>query len=186
MVRLGISAPSLQGRRCSRTGTPESTWEIDGIHNEHNFQRDRAYDPYGRTDDPKKIPSYASVSLSCHNVEDNTPALARVYVQIPDLNTEHESPGDRARQAREYTPTEVRAFKAFNRKGLTCTPRLLGHKQIKQNNRGPVPDGFLTYLVWEIVPGERLGTGTGKARNFWTFDRSERDLIREAFKESLV
>lgn len=60
---------------------------------------------------------------------------------------------------------------------------------MQQDRSGPVPGSSLTHLVWEFVPGERLGGPTvraasvGCATTSWRLPRSERDLIRAAFRE---
>lgn len=66
------------------------------------------------------------------------------------------------------------------------TPRLLAFQEATQGPDGPVPDGFLVYVVWEIVPGLRLGDKFGKATPYWeTFTtKEERNLIRTAFGSS--
>ncbi|OOF98733.1 hypothetical protein ASPCADRAFT_2166 [Aspergillus carbonarius ITEM 5010] len=55
----------------------------------------------------------------------------------------------------------------------------------KQDDTGFVPGGLITWLVWEVVPGIRLSDPCGAAA-FWALDISERDAIREAFKESIM
>lgn len=35
-------------------------------------------------------------------------------------------------------------------------PTLLAYKEGKQDNNGVVPDGYITYIVWDKVPGESL------------------------------
>lgn len=49
-----------------------------------------------------------------------------------------------------------------------------------------VPGGFVTFIVWQLVPGLRLGDPRG-ANPFWNpiKDRTERDFIRERFKYTL-
>lgn len=45
-----------------------------------------------------------------------------------------------------------------------------------------MPDGFVCYLVWNILPGIRLGDKRDRRPLFWTLPRSERDDIRGAFE----
>lgn len=35
-------------------------------------------------------------------------------------------------------------------------PSLLAYKQGKQGNDGLVPDGYITHIVWDMVPGKSL------------------------------
>ena len=74
---------------------------------------------------------------------------------------------------------------AWKQKQLRITPRLLDTKKDKQDDTGFVPGGLITWLVWEVVPGIRLSDPCGAAA-FWALDISERDAIREAFKESIM
>ncbi|KAJ5940085.1 hypothetical protein N7516_000253 [Penicillium verrucosum] len=77
--------------------------------------------------------------------------------------------------------------KAFIRiyiQGWSNTPKLLGYKTDKKDRSGLVPGGFIIWLVWEIVPGLRLGDGNG-ADPFWALESYEREQVRLAFLEAL-
>ncbi|RAL05513.1 uncharacterized protein BO80DRAFT_441094 [Aspergillus ibericus CBS 121593] len=111
-------------------------------------------------------------------------ALMRIYIQVPLEGTEAEPPLIRAQQARsEFRPREQGALEQYHDSGIT--PRLLDKKLDRQEPWGVVPGGFLLRLVWEIVPGERLGLGYGESM-FWGLPDEERVLIREKFRVGLM
>lgn len=150
-----------------------SQWKIVGKLNEHSTQRSQAeHDHYGGT-------SIASTKLLCQSSTDPTKkAYMRIVQQIPILNTESLSTEKRPRQATRYTPPELDAYRKLT--NSTNTPKLLGYKVTTQDESGLVPNGFLIYLVWEIVPGLRLGAKLGPDP-FWRLERSERNKIRSSF-----
>ncbi|KAJ9202264.1 hypothetical protein DTO164E3_3193 [Paecilomyces variotii] len=76
------------------------------------------------------------------------------------------------------------AYRDLTEKGSSNTPKLLGYKTDKQDRSGLVPGGFIIWLVWEIVPGLRLGDGNG-ADPFWALEVHEREQVRLAFLEAL-
>lgn len=157
-------------------------WKIDKIIKEYDNQMDQK-------NVRKDAPSYAAIKLSCSKVGDrSTQAMMRVYVQIPYTNTELEDTATRAQQAMSFKPEELHAYQilAKDRWVSKITPSLLGYLEFKQNDSGLVPGGFLTYIVWQIVPGLRLGDYSGDATWLWESiqERAERDLIRARFKET--
>jgi hypothetical protein len=127
--------------------------------------------------------SYSQAKLLCRNVANPAKeAFMRIYMQIPDQGTEFDPPEDRAQQALSRTPIEFTALKTFTDKKSNITPILLAYKEDKQDNSGIVPSGFITYLVWNILPGLRLGDNLGGA-TFWALPRPERDNIRALFEK---
>ncbi|RAK78102.1 uncharacterized protein BO72DRAFT_495636 [Aspergillus fijiensis CBS 313.89] len=99
-----------------------------------------------------------------HHRDDTQPtqqALMRVYKQIFIVGTESQSAGERARQARQHIPLEE-----------------------QQGNADRVPGGYIHTIVWNIVPGIRLGDACS-AKVFWSLARAEQDLIRDAFQRTL-
>ncbi|OOQ90521.1 hypothetical protein PEBR_04313 [Penicillium brasilianum] len=107
----------------------------------------------------------------------------RIYVQVPHRKTEMDDAVTRSRQAIKYGPPELIAYRDLTEKGSSDTPKLLGYKIGKQDRSGLVPGGFITWLVWEIVPGLRLGDGNG-ADPFWALERGERNQVRSAFQKA--
>ncbi|KAJ5377505.1 uncharacterized protein N7496_004914 [Penicillium cataractarum] len=106
-------------------------------------------------------------------------------MQIPYIGTEYDSPSSRATRATTFSPAEVVAFKIFSQKRSKVTPQLLGYKEDKQDSKGHVPEGFIIYLAWQIVPGLLLGDYSG-AKAFWNLEAGEREEIRAAFNDSFL
>lgn len=151
-----------------------SKWSILEVLREHDDQK---YET-------AKDPSYASIELSCIEVEGHhRRSMMRIIMQVPYLGTEEKDSVTRAKQAMEFRTAEFRAFLTFAKKESTCTPRLLGYREDQQDSLSPIPGGFITYYAWQAVPGIRLGDYTGKAPQFWTLDKEEREKIRIAFRQ---
>lgn len=83
-----------------------------------------------------------------------------------------------------WTPEELASLLDLTEKGSNITPKLLGYKIGTQDRSGLVPGGFIIWLVWEIVPGLRLGDSNG-ADSFWGLKSFEREQVRSAFIEAL-
>lgn len=139
-------------------------------------------------------PSYASIKLLCAEV--NNPSkrvFMRIYMQVPLKNTEKENTRNRALQARQMKPKELIAYQTLADAPYVSkyVPALLDFEEHRQGSSNAlpanlVPGGFLTIIVWERVPGVRLGDGSGKATVFWGLkDPTERVTIREKFRELL-
>ncbi|OQD74781.1 hypothetical protein PENDEC_c009G00723 [Penicillium decumbens] len=149
-------------------------WEIVQKLNEHSTQRNQAeHDHYRGT-------SGASTKLLCRDHRDY--AYMRIVQQIPILNTETTPAVKGSEQAAtRYTLEELDAYQKLTQRGSTNTPKLLAYKVLQQDASSVlVPNGYLIYLVWELVPGLRLGAKQGPDP-FWDLDRVERDEIRSAF-----
>ncbi|KAJ6032623.1 hypothetical protein N7540_003355 [Penicillium herquei] len=160
----------------------ESKWRIDEIIKEYNYQRDQQHVR-------ENAPSYAAIKLSCSKADDPTShAMMRAYIQVPYKNTELEDPKTRAQQAMQFKPKELQAFQILSNDSTTSefTPSLLGYQESEQDASGMVPGGFLTFVVWEIVPGIWLGSPSTEAIGFWEsgLDLEERNLIRAKFKDT--
>lgn len=108
----------------------------------------------------------------------------RIYLQVPHRTTEIDDADTRSRQATTYTPPELTALLDLTQKGSSNTPKLIGYKTGSQDRSGLVPGGFIIWLVWEIVPGLRLGDRYG-ADPFWGLESYEREQVRAAFMEAL-
>ncbi|GKZ86301.1 hypothetical protein AnigIFM56816_001353 [Aspergillus niger] len=158
----------------------KARWVIREVASEHCFQLNQ--------DDlrDKHDPSLACTRLVCETHGPNGPVQGhmRYYKQIPIEGTEAEPPTTRAEQAESFCPIELKHLRTLTQKRSTITPRLLDSKEDKQDNTGFVPGGFVTWVVWEVVPGLQLGNDVGSAP-FWGLSRDERDAVRQAFKESI-
>ncbi|OKP09391.1 hypothetical protein PENSUB_5282 [Penicillium subrubescens] len=156
-----------------------SRWKILEKLNEHDYQvNEEENDEYG-------FRSFASAKYLCCDPRARTKkAFMRIYIQVPHRKTEMDDADTRSRQATTYNPPELIAYRDLTEKGSSDTPKLLGYKTDKQDRSGLVPGGFIIWLVWEIVPGLRLGDGNG-ADPFWALESDEREQVRLAFLKAL-
>ncbi|KAJ5840041.1 uncharacterized protein N7525_005229 [Penicillium rubens] len=146
-----------------------SEWIIDKMVNTHSYQCEL-----------QSADSYASVLFTCHNAADGQEAFIRVYVQVPHTGYEHADQATRAREATDFTPPELKAYEFLTKKGSQNTPQLLAYKRGSQDRSGVVPRGHITWIVWEKVPGKRLGDYKS-AFVYWDMDCEQRKRVREAF-----
>lgn len=158
-----------------------SEWRILEKLNEHGHQLSKEEHDHYRSGY-----SVASLKLLCCDRKNPAKrAYMRIIHQLPFLNTEFLDADERATQATTWVPPEAIAYRKLTEQGSTNTPKLLGYKVTTQDRSGHVPGGFATCLVWEMVPGLRLGNKHGPDP-FWRLDRSERDLIRASFVKGLL
>ncbi|OOQ89245.1 hypothetical protein PEBR_17005 [Penicillium brasilianum] len=130
--------------------------------------------------------SFASAKFLCCDPQRRTPnAFMRVYLQIPHRRTEMDNADTRGQQAISWIPQELASLLDLTEKGSSITPKLLGYKTGTQDRSGLVPGGFIIWLVWEIVPGLRLGDHNG-AGPFWSLESDERERVRLSFLKALV
>ncbi|KAJ5800454.1 uncharacterized protein N7518_002522 [Penicillium psychrosexuale] len=107
-------------------------------------------------------------------------AFMRIYKQIPIAGTEFQKPTIRAAQAVESPDyIELIALKDLREQGCDAVPKLLGYHLGKQDEDDIVPGGYITYLVWEKVPGDSLDR-----KGFWSYPLSKREEIRHKFCEA--
>ncbi|KAJ9265747.1 hypothetical protein DTO212C5_6602 [Paecilomyces variotii] len=137
-----------------------SRWKILEQLNEHDYQvNEEENHEYG-------FRSFASAKYLCCDPKARTKkAFMRIYIQVPHRKTEMDDADTRSRQATTYNPPELIAYRDLTEKGS-------------------IPGGFIIWLVWEIVPGLRLGDGNG-ADPFWALEVHEREQVRLAFLEAL-
>ena len=135
-----------EGDTVTLTNPKTSKWILDKMVNTHDDQcKDRSLD------------SYVSVVFECHNATNGEEAFMRVYVQVPHTGYEDADKATRAREATEFTPRELKAYKFPTDKGSQNRPPLLAYKLGTQGSSGIVPKGHITWIVWKKVPGNRLG-----------------------------
>lgn len=152
-----------------------SRWKVIELISEHSHQPAVQADMQELENSP---PSYSEATFLCRNARDPAQeAFLRVYMQIPHLGTEDASHSIRSAQAGFRTHDDIEAMKLFRDNRARYVPWCLGVKDIKQDNFGLVPGGYMSYLLWEKLPGVHLDMET-----FWSLDRAERDAIREAFE----
>ncbi|CAG8244870.1 unnamed protein product [Penicillium salamii] len=126
-----------------------------------------------------QIPSSWEAKYACHNQEHpHDHGIMRVYCQGPDEGTEFLLPEIRAQQAAPlFEEPEAKAWKKFKEGECQSVPSLLGYGYFTQGQDGPVPGGYITYLVWANVPGEVM-----TPEQFWSFERPKRGLVRRKFR----
>ncbi|KAF7128473.1 hypothetical protein CNMCM5793_003203 [Aspergillus hiratsukae] len=124
-------------------------------------------------------PSFTGAKFLCHRADDPTKiAFMRIYLQVPIAGTEFQNSTVRAKQAAPpRMHDELMAFKAFKKKRCNVVPELLCYQEGVQDQDGIVPGGYVTYLLWDKVPGEPLNTET-----FWSLDLPSRHTIRAQFR----
>lgn len=124
--------------------------------------------------------SYAYARFICEDEQSGSRAFLRIYMQIPHAETMFEPVEVRAAQAKKIFHGEATAYLHFNKNGATHMPKSLGHKsEIQPRESNLVPGGYVEYIVWERLPGERLD-----GHGYWALEPSERDDIITAFKQA--
>lgn len=126
-------------------------------------------------------PASIAGKYHCHLAENkNVLAFMRVYKQIPQAGTGPEDSSVRQAQATERPDhTELAALKHLTDNKCPTTPKLLGWHYDTQDARDLAPGGYVTYLVWEKVPGDPLSE-----EEFWSFTYDQRESIRDKFKHA--
>ncbi|KAJ5900632.1 uncharacterized protein N7473_004702 [Penicillium subrubescens] len=78
------------------------------------------------------------------------------------LRCQQDSPTRAAQANTTFEPDELYAYRTLSQNHSKCTPKLLESRKMTQKPAELVPGGFIFFVAWEIVPGLRLGDGTGK------------------------
>lgn len=101
--------------------------------------------------------SYTSAKFLCYPAgpgSETKLAFMRIRQQVSNAGTEFKKASLRASQAVEEPENgELNALKSFLIHECEVVPRLLGYQQSKQKEDDMVPGGFVTYIIWEKVPG---------------------------------
>lgn len=124
-------------------------------------------------------PAFAVLKFTCHNT--SNPAqqgFIRMYLQIPYGGTLRSSQEIRASQAESsQVHGEYEALTTLHKEKCTVVPGLLGYGQGRQGPEAYVPNGYITYVAWQRVPGSPLDS-----QMFWQEgNRQYRDEVRTAF-----
>ncbi|CAG8069122.1 unnamed protein product [Penicillium salamii] len=127
-------------------------------------------------------PPFAVLKFACHSTTNPTQhGFIRMYIQIPYDRTLRSSREIRELQA-EDNPVhkEYEALTTLSKSKCSkcmATPELLGYGQGRQGPEAYVPNGYITYVAWQRVPGSPLDS-----RFFWLEEnRQYRDEVRAAF-----
>ncbi|KAK5941244.1 hypothetical protein PMZ80_006521 [Knufia obscura] len=99
--------------------------------------------------------------------------VMKIKVQLPwEGQTPQEGPST-------TTAAEIKALEAFRDAKAVFAPQLVAFHQTVQDNRGPLPGGFLTFTVMTKMPGQSL---FGK---YWNMTQQEQDDIKSRATEAL-
>jgi hypothetical protein len=111
------------------------------------------------------------------------PELTYGYVRVPYRGSEWAIHAERARQATEtvsgMTYSELCAIELLRDNNCTAAPKIRTHEPIIQDDSMLVPGGFIHYILMDKACGVQLNEEI-----FWAYPRSERDRIRQAYKEA--
>ncbi|KAJ0419589.1 hypothetical protein BJY00DRAFT_313969 [Aspergillus carlsbadensis] len=129
-------------------------------------------------------PSAAFGSFICQNATDPTDeAFMRIIMQIPYRGSEYAIHAERARQACEeasgITYSELCAVDLLRNNACTAAPRIRTLEAPIQDDSMLVPGGRVYYILMDKARGVQLSEDL-----FWSYERGERDRIREAYKEA--
>ncbi|CAI7611502.1 unnamed protein product [Penicillium glandicola] len=129
--------------------------------------------------DDSSGPAFTVFKYLCHSTTDPyKKAFMRIYFQIAITGTEYQRPEVRRQQAappRKHPELDV--LKDLKQRQCTVVPTLLAYKEGKQADDGIVPDGYITYIVWDMVPWKSLDQD-----QFWRPESASfREVIRTKF-----
>ena len=74
------------------------------------------------------------------------------------------------------TAAEVKALTTFRDHNNKSVPQLVAWKKIVQDHRGPLPGGYITFLVMTKMPGQTL-----RSLLFWSLPDEEQKIIISKF-----
>ncbi|OOQ91040.1 hypothetical protein PEBR_02252 [Penicillium brasilianum] len=156
-----------------------SSWKIVEKLSENNGQLTEAEYRHG-----DRL-SLAVIKLLCCDLKHPKHlAFMRIYLQVPYSGTKMDDADTRAKQAITHVPRELLAYQDLTAQDLGFTPKLLGYKISTQDKSEFVPGGFAVWLVWEKVPGVRLGD-IDRSNEFWALQYPEREEIRQCFVKNI-
>ena len=76
----------------------------------------------------------------------------------------------------DHTKDELKALEAYTEYKSISLPHLVAWKTAVQGSDGPMPGGYLAYIVMTLMPGRHL-----MDLKFWSMTDEEREEIRKAF-----
>jgi len=74
----------------------------------------------------------------------------------------------------------LKALETFRQESVAYTPILVNYKRSAQGSSGPLPGGYLTFMVMTKMPGDSLYN-----LNFWGMPTEEREEIVQKFLAAL-
>ncbi|OAL37465.1 hypothetical protein AYO20_03314 [Fonsecaea nubica] len=116
---------------------------------------------------------------SCH---DGTPAEARVVLTCRPCSGDCSPVDEYVMKIKIHTTTahELQALEKFRDTDSACTPVLVNFKKAVQPVEGPLPGGYLTFLVMTKMPGDSLFN-----MYYWGMATEERHDITQKFLVAL-
>lgn len=76
----------------------------------------------------------------------------------------------------EHTAAELDALKKYADTKSVGLPHLVSWKKAVQGENGPMPGGYIIYIVMTLMPGRDL-----MELKFWSMTEEQREEIRNAF-----
>jgi hypothetical protein len=76
----------------------------------------------------------------------------------------------------DHTKDELKALTAFTETKSLSLPHLQAWKTAVQPDFGPMPGGYIAYIVMTLMPGQHL-----MDLKFWSQSDEEKEAIRKAF-----
>ncbi|RLL97786.1 hypothetical protein CFD26_106189 [Aspergillus turcosus] len=165
----------LEGTDVTLDSPSHQTWVID-----KKLSERREWMTQQEVTDGLGLP-FAAAKFLCHRKENpSKKAFMRIYLQIPVIGTIYQSPQIRRKEAAQPQPhRELTTLKALKELECDVVPDLLAYQEGEQGEDSIVPGGYITYVVWDKVPGEPLD-----AEEFWKLDLGSRQAIRDKFREA--
>ncbi|RAL02636.1 uncharacterized protein BO80DRAFT_443436 [Aspergillus ibericus CBS 121593] len=175
--------PSMTGRTITLTSNTTTQWQLIIAVKESPVEMDRA-DVFEQGAHPN-----TRIDFLCENLADPShQAFIAMFLQIPVLGTESLPPSVRALQATKNDSERAKSLRLayYRLHAANCqhTPAFLGIGEEEQGPEGWVPGGYVVFLGFTRVPGERLGTGCVGEGLFYELPFYERERIREAFRRA--
>jgi hypothetical protein len=123
-------------------------------------------------------PAESRVIFICRQPSNEQDYILKIKVQIPGgdrrpQNTPHPGPST-------TTAEELKALSIFTNANLAHVPHLITSTIQPQPSNGPLPGGYITYLVMSRLPGQPLFT-----LNYWSLPSTVHEVIRPKFLEIL-
>ncbi|KAJ9615747.1 hypothetical protein H2200_001824 [Cladophialophora chaetospira] len=124
------------------------------------------------------VPAEARIVLTCRQTQGNSSAENEYVMKIKIQIRGGEQRPSNSPEAGPSTTTahELKALQKFHDARTESTPALVDFKTAVQPANGPLPGGYITFLVMSKLPGDSLFN-----MNYWGMPSEERKEITEKF-----